>query len=95
MCNAWHAACSISVTSVFPFTIIGDTIMPVETFMLRGLFIACLTVCGLIFGAMMTATPPGIQLAAAGKSRSIAATASPAPMACALPADGVICLPKS
>ena len=69
--------------------------MKFETLMLRGLFIACLTVCGLIFAAMITATPSDIQLAAAGKSPTIAAMPLPASGVCALPAGGVICLPGS
>ncbi len=68
--------------------------MKFETLMLRGLFIACLAVCGLILGAMVTATPTDVQLAAAGHSHSIAAILLAAPSVCALPADGVVCLPK-
>ncbi len=41
--------------------------MKFETLMLRSLFIACLAVCGLILGAMVTATPTDTQIAAAAK----------------------------
>ena len=68
--------------------------MKFEALMLRGLFIACLSVCGLILGAMITATPSDAQLAAAGKSPSIAAMLLTTPATCALPADGVICPPR-
>ena len=69
--------------------------MKFETLMLRGLFIACVTVCGLMLAAMITATPSDVQLAAAGKSPTVAAMPLAAPGVCALPADGVICLPRS
>lgn len=69
--------------------------MKFETMMLRGLFIACLAVCGLIFGAMLTVTPTDAKLAASGTGRSLAAMLLAAPVSCALPADGVVCLPKS
>lgn len=69
--------------------------MQFETLMLRGLFIACLTVCGLIFGAMMATTSSGVQPAVARTTQSIAAMPLAAPAICALQADGVICLPQS
>ena len=59
--------------------------MKYENLMLSGLFVVCLLVCTLVLGAMLKATPPSVQLAAAGS----ALLAAPAP--CALPADGVIC----
>lgn len=62
--------------------------MKFETLMLRGLFIACMAVCGLIFGAMLTASPSSVQLAT---SSSVGAILLAAPSTCALPADGVIC----
>ncbi|MFC5582287.1 hypothetical protein [Rhodanobacter terrae] len=62
--------------------------MKFETLMLRGLFIACLAVCGMIFGAMLTATPPPSQFAASNRLSAILATA---PTSCALPPDGVVC----
>lgn len=68
--------------------------MKFETLMLRGLFIACLAVCALILGAMVTVRPNQAQLAA-GTSQSIVAILLAAPTSCALPADGVVCLPKS
>jgi hypothetical protein len=63
-------------------------IMKFETVMLRGLFIACLAVCGLILGAMVTTTPASVQLAA---NSSIGAILLAAPSSCVLPPDGVIC----
>lgn len=64
--------------------------MKFESLMLRCLFVACLAVCGLIFGAMLTAVPPrtGVQLAA---SSHIGAILLAAPSSCALPPDGVVC----
>lgn len=64
--------------------------MKFETLMLHGLFIACLAVCGLIFGAMLTTTPGSVQFATHG---SVAALLLAAPASCALPADGVVCPP--
>lgn len=64
--------------------------MKFETLMLRGLFIACLAVCGLIFGAMITTTPASVRIAA---TSSVAAILLAAPSSCAVPADGVICPP--
>ena len=46
------------------FSFIGDMIMKFETLMLRGLFIACMAVCGLIFGAMLTTRPASTKLVA-------------------------------
>jgi hypothetical protein len=66
---------------------IGDMIMKFETLMLRGLFIACLAVCGMIFGAMVTATPT-TQFTA---SNRLSAILMAAPSSCALPPDGVVC----
>ena len=62
--------------------------MKFETLMLRGLFIACLAVCGLIFGAMLTTTPASVQLAA---NHGVGAILLSAPSSCALPPDGVVC----
>lgn len=62
--------------------------MKLETLMLHGLFIACLAVCGLIFGAMVTLTPTSVQLAA---NSSVGAILLAAPSSCALPPDGVVC----
>jgi hypothetical protein len=61
-------------------------IMKFETLMLRGLFVACLLVCGLVLGAMVNASPQAIRLAAAGSAVPLIA-----PTACALPPDGVVC----
>ena len=65
--------------------------MKLESLMLRCLFLACLAVCGLIFGAMLTTsvTPGGVQLAASSRISAILLTA---PSTCALPPDGVVCL---
>jgi hypothetical protein len=62
--------------------------MKFEPLLLRGLFIACLAVCGLIFGAMVTTTPASIQLAGSHSLRTILLAA---PSNCALPPDGVMC----
>ncbi|KZC15485.1 hypothetical protein RHOFW510R12_32820 [Rhodanobacter sp. FW510-R12] len=62
--------------------------MKFETMMLRGLFIACLAVCGLILAAMVTTTPASVQLAANG---GIGAILLAAPTSCALRPDGVVC----
>ena len=62
--------------------------MKFETLMLRGLFIACLAVCGLILGAMVTTTPASVQLAANSGGGAILLAA---PSSCALPPDGVVC----
>jgi hypothetical protein len=62
--------------------------MKLETLMLRGLFIACLAVCGLILGAMVTIAPASVQLAA---DSSVGAILLAAPTSCALPPDGVVC----
>ena len=62
--------------------------MKFETLMLRGLFIACLAVCGLIFGAMLTTTPASVQLADGGH---LGALLLATPSQCALPPDGVMC----
>src|SRR5579885_472240 len=59
---------------------IGDMIMKFEALMLRGLFVACLLVCGLVLGAMVNASPDAIRLAAAGSAGQLIA-----PTACALP----------
>jgi hypothetical protein len=61
-------------------------IMKFEALMLRGLFVACLLVCGLVLGAMVNASPEAIRLAAAGSAGQLIA-----PTACALPPDGVVC----
>jgi hypothetical protein len=65
-------------------------IMKFEALMLRGLFVACLLVCGLVLGAMVTASPDAIRLAAAGSAGQLIAS----PVACSLPPDGVVC-PRS
>ncbi|MEO8811244.1 MAG: hypothetical protein ABI386_13455 [Rhodanobacter sp.] len=63
--------------------------MKFESLVLRCLFLACVSVCALIFGAMVTAAPsPGTQLAA---STRIAGILLASPATCALPPDGVVC----
>ncbi len=63
--------------------------MKFENLVLRCLFLACLAVCGLIFGAMLIAVPPpGVQLAAHTR---VSAILLASPSTCALPPDGVIC----
>ncbi|MEO9077807.1 MAG: hypothetical protein ABI268_00710 [Rhodanobacter sp.] len=62
--------------------------MKFESLMLRCLFLACVTVCGLIFGAMLTAKPSAVQLAGSSRVSSIMLTT---PTSCVLPPDGVIC----
>jgi len=61
--------------------------MKFEALMLRSLFVACLLVCGLVLGAMVNASPDAIRIAAAGSAGQLIA----APVACALPPDGVVC----
>ncbi|HZX69655.1 MAG TPA: hypothetical protein VFE77_02465 [Rhodanobacter sp.] len=63
--------------------------MKFENLVLRCLFLACLAVCGLVFGAMLTAVPsPGVQLAASSR---VAAILLATPVTCTLPPDGVVC----
>ncbi|MEO6925597.1 MAG: hypothetical protein ABI129_02925 [Rhodanobacter sp.] len=64
--------------------------MKFESLMLRCLFLACIALCGMIFGAMLTtsAAPGGQQLAASSR---IAAILLSAPGTCAVPPDGVVC----
>jgi hypothetical protein len=66
----------------------GEMIMKYETLMLRSLFAACFAVSALILGAMLTATPPTVQLTSNSSLSSILLTA---PTSCALPPDGVVC----
>ena len=63
-------------------------IVKFETLMLRGLFIACLAVCGLILGAMVTITPTSVQLATDSSGGAILLAT---PASCALSPDGVVC----
>lgn len=62
--------------------------MKFEALMLRGLFLACLMVCGLTLGAMITTTSASMQIATGS---SVGAMLLVAPSNCALPADGVLC----
>ncbi|MDE1893354.1 MAG: hypothetical protein KGM46_09900 [Pseudomonadota bacterium] len=62
--------------------------MKFEAMMLRGLFLACVTVCGLVLGAMLSTTPGNMRLTAGSR---IAAALESAPSNCALPPDGVVC----
>ncbi|WP_266159153.1 hypothetical protein [Dyella silvatica] len=65
--------------------------MNFETLMLRGLFGACLLVCGLTLAAMMGASPEALRLAAKGSAAQLLIAA---PTSCMLPPDGVVC-PRS
>lgn len=67
--------------------------MKFETLMLHSLLIACLAVCALILGAMLTATPPH-RLPRSPLSARARSVLLSAPSQCALPSDGVIC-PRS
>jgi len=62
--------------------------MKTEALMLRGLFVACLAVCGLVLAAMVSASPDAIRLAASGSAGQLSPAAH---AACLLPADGVVC----
>jgi len=61
--------------------------MKLETLMLRGLFVACLLVCTLVLGAMLSASPQSVQLASSGHLGMLLN----APGSCMLPPDGVVC----
>ena len=63
--------------------------MKFETLLLRGLFIACLLVCGWIMGAMVF-TPGPVQLAGTGADAKVGVLMA-VPGACMLPPDGVVC----
>ncbi|WP_266169197.1 hypothetical protein [Dyella subtropica] len=62
--------------------------MKFEALMLRGLFVACLLVCGLILGAMVIGTPNAVRLAANGSAGQLVVAAH---AHCMLPPDGVVC----
>lgn len=64
--------------------------MKFESILLRGLFVACLTVCGLIVGAMLVQTPPAVRLASGSALVPAVGLIAPA-NGCALPPDGVVC----
>jgi hypothetical protein len=61
-----------------------------EALVLRGLFAACILVCGLILTAMVSAKPQPVQLASGGPVRALLAYA---PSTCAL-ADlsNIVCI---
>ena len=64
--------------------------MKFETLILRGLFVACMLVCGLIMAAMVTTKSAPMRLAA---SSTIASLLASAPSSCVLPiVDGMICV---
>ena len=63
--------------------------MKLESLLLRGLFVACLTVCGLIVGAMLVQTPPAVRLAGSTAAPVVGMLMSAT--GCALPPDGVVC----
>lgn len=65
--------------------------MKFETLILRGLFVACMLVCGLILAAMITSKPAPMRLAAAGNT--IIDLLVSAPSSCVLPiVDDMICV---
>ncbi|GLQ86870.1 hypothetical protein [Dyella flagellata] len=67
--------------------------MKFETLILRGLFVACILVCGLILTAMVTSKTSPLHLAA---STSIASLLVSAPSSCVLPVvDDMICVRSS
>jgi hypothetical protein len=61
--------------------------MNFETYMLRGLFVACFGVCALIMGAMLTARPQPARTVGS----TVAAVLLSAPTSCAMRPDGVVC----
>ncbi|GGA28315.1 hypothetical protein [Dyella nitratireducens] len=67
--------------------------MKFETLILRGLFVACMLVCGLILAAMVTSKPTLAQLA---DTTSITSLLTSPPSSCALPViDDMICVRAS
>ncbi|GLQ52397.1 hypothetical protein ACFFJT_13535 [Dyella flava] len=61
-----------------------------EALVLRGLFAACIVVCGLILTAMVTAKPTPVQLASGGPVSALLASA---PSSCALPdSSDTVCI---
>ena len=75
-----------TLQGLIPFD--GEMIMKYETLMLRSLFAACFALSALILGAMVTSTPPTVQLAS---NQSLGSILLSAPTSCALPPDGVVC----
>jgi hypothetical protein len=66
--------------------------MKFESLLLRCLFVACLTVSGLIVGAMLIQTPPAVRLADSSAAAPVVGSLLVAPArGCALPPDGVLC----
>ena len=66
--------------------------MKLEALLLRCLFVACLTVSGLIVGAMLVQTPPAVRLANTATTAPVLGSLLIAPAnGCALPPDGVLC----
>ncbi|HKT28589.1 hypothetical protein [Dyella sp.] len=67
--------------------------MKFETVILRGLFVACMLVCGLILAAMVTSKPASMRLA---DTATIASLLISAPSSCVLPVvDDMICVRAS
>lgn len=61
-----------------------------EALVLRGLFAACILVCGLILTAMVTTKPVPVQLASGGPVHSLLAAA---PSTCALAdVSNIVCI---
>lgn len=67
--------------------------MKFETVILRGLFVACMLVCGLILAAMVTSKPESTHLT---DTTSLASLLVSAPSSCVLPiVDDMICVRAS
>lgn len=67
--------------------------MKFETLILRGLFVACMLVCGLILTGMVASMTAPLRLAA---STSIGSLLVTAPSSCVLPVvDGMLCVRSS
>jgi hypothetical protein len=62
--------------------------MKFETFMLRGLFVACFAVCALIMGAMLNAHPQNLRQT---NGNPVVSALLAAPSTCAMKPDGVVC----
>jgi hypothetical protein len=46
-----------------------------ETLLLRGLFVACMAICGLFLASMVTTKPAPVQLASNGQASAVVASA--------------------
>jgi hypothetical protein len=52
-----------------------DSKFKLETLLLRGLFVACMVICGLFLTAMVTIKPAPVQLASNGQTSAVVAHA--------------------